>query len=221
MVELIPSLASANQLELKKSIDGLGKIKKIHFDIEDGNFIPNITFGLRTVRDVLAYTTREADVHLMVTDPMRYIPPLMRLGVRSIAVHVESTQYPGECLSCIRHSGGRAGLALNFMAPIDRILPYDSMLDYILIMTSEPDGENQQFNPRMLEKISLARKVLPENIRIAVDGGVSEHWLPEVVACGADTVILGRTIWTEDPEARYDTLMNQLYLGGEWRKYNV
>ena len=69
MPEFIPSMASANQLNLKKSLDSLGKIKKIHFDIEDGNFIDNITFGLRTVRDVLNYTDREADAHLMVTTP--------------------------------------------------------------------------------------------------------------------------------------------------------
>lgn len=210
MTELIPSLASANQLELKKSLDGLGKIKKIHFDIEDGNFIPNITFGLRTVRDVMAYCGKEADAHLMVTNPGQYIESLIDLGVKSIAVHVESTLFPAVHLNQIRKLGARAGLALNFMAPITSVMPYVRDLDYVLIMTSEPDGQGQQFNPDMLEKISQARKLLPKHISIMVDGGVSEYWLPKVVAAGADTVILGRTLWVEDPEAQYDRLQRML-----------
>lgn len=210
MAEFIPSLASANQLELKKSLDSLGKIKKIHFDIEDGNFIPNITFGLRTVRDVMAYCDREADAHLMVTDPAQYIEPLIALGVKSIAVHVESSLFPAVHLNNIRRLGARAGLALNFMAPVVSCLPYVRDLDYVLIMTSEPDGKGQQFNPDMLDKIAEARKILPENISIMVDGGVSEYWLPKVVAAGADTIILGRTLWVEDPEAQYDALQKLL-----------
>lgn len=209
-MELIPSLASANQLELKKSLDSLGKIKKIHFDIEDGNFIPNITFGLRTIRDVMAYSGKEGDAHLMVTDPGQYIASLLALGVRSIAIHVESCLFPAEYLHQIRMGGGRAGLALNFMASVTAVLPYVEDIDYVLIMTSEPDGRGQQFNPAMLEKIAQARQLLPKRVSIAVDGGILRDMLPRVAAAGADTVILGRTIWTEDPQETYDALQSLL-----------
>lgn len=210
MPEFIPSMASANQLNLKKSLDSLGKIKKIHFDIEDGNFIDNITFGLRTVRDVLNYTDREADAHLMVTTPGQYIDDLMALGVKAIAVHVESGIFPAAHLHRIRQLGGRAGLALNFMAPVSALLPYLKDMDYVLLMTSEPDGRGQEFNPWALEKIAEARRLLPERISIVVDGGITEYWLPRVVAAGADTVILGRTLWVEDPEAQYDRLQRMI-----------
>lgn len=210
MPELIPSMASANQLNLKKSIDSLGRIKKIHFDIEDGNFIDNITFGLRTVRDVLNYTDREADAHLMVTTPGRYIDDLMALGVKAIAVHVESGIFPAAHLHRIRRLGGRAGLALNFMAPVSTLLPYLQDIDYALLMTSEPDGRGQVFNPWALGKIAEARRLLPAHISIVVDGGITEDWLPEVVAAGADTVILGRTLWVENPEAQYERLQRML-----------
>ena len=210
MPEFIPSMASANQLNLKKSLDSLGKIKKIHFDIEDGNFIDNITFGLRTVRDVLNYTDREADAHLMVTTPGQYIDDLMALGVKAIAVHVESGIFPAAHLHRIRQLGGRAGLALNFMAPVSALLPYLKDMDYVLLMTSEPDGRGQEFNPLALEKIAEARRLLPERISIVVDGGITEYWLPRVVAAGADTVILGRTLWVEDPEAQYDRLQRMI-----------
>ena len=210
MPEFIPSMASANQLNLKKSLDSLGKIKKIHFDIEDGNFIDNITFGLRTVRDVLNYTDREADAHFMVTTPGQYIDDLMALGVKAIAVHVESGIFPAAHLHRIRQLGGRAGLALNFMAPVSALLPYLKDMDYVLLMTSEPDGRGQEFNPWALEKIAEARRLLPERISIVVDGGITEYWLPRVVAAGADTVILGRTLWVEDPEAQYDRLQRMI-----------
>lgn len=210
MPEFIPSMASANQLNLKKSLDSLGKIKKIHFDIEDGNFIDNITFGLRTVRDVLNYTDREADAHLMVTTPGQYIDDLMALGVKAIAVHVESGIFPAAHLHRIHQLGGRAGLALNFMAPVSALLPYLKDMDYVLLMTSEPDGRGQEFNPWALEKIAEARRLLPERISIVVDGGITEYWLPRVVAAGADTVILGRTLWVEDPEAQYDRLQRMI-----------
>ena len=210
MPEFIPSMASTNQLNLKKSLDSLGKIKKIHFDIEDGNFIDNITFGLRTVRDVLNYTDREADAHLMVTTPGQYIDDLMALGVKAIAVHVESGIFPAAHLHRIRQLGGRAGLALNFMAPVSALLPYLKDMDYVLLMTSEPDGRGQEFNPWALEKIAEARRLLPERISIVVDGGITEYWLPRVVAAGADTVILGRTLWVEDPEAQYDRLQRMI-----------
>ncbi len=210
MPEFIPSMASANQLNLKKSLDSLGKIKKIHFDIEDGNFIDNITFGLRTVRDVLNYTDREADAHLMVTTPGQYIDDLMALGVKAIAFHVESGIFPAAHLHRIRQLGGRAGLALNFMAPVSALLPYLKDMDYVLLMTSEPDGRGQEFNPWALEKIAEARRLLPERISIVVDGGITEYWLPRVVAAGADTVILGRTLWVEDPEAQYDRLQRMI-----------
>lgn len=218
MPELIPSMASANQLNLKKSIDSLGRIKKIHFDIEDGNFIDNITFGLRTVRDVLNYTNREADAHLMVTTPGRYIDDLMALGVKAIAVHVESGIFPAAHLHRIRRLGGRAGLALNFMAPVSLLLPYLQDIDYVLLMTSEPDGRGQVFNPWSLEKIAEARRLLPAHISIVVDGGITEEWLPKVVAAGADTVILGRTLWVENPEAQYARLQ-RILSGIEEDKY--
>ena len=218
MPELIPSMASANQLNLKKSIDSLGRIKKIHFDIEDGNFIDNITFGLRTVRDVLNYTDREADAHLMVTTPGRYIDDLMALGVKAIAVHVESGIFPATHLHRIRRLGGRAGLALNFMAPVSTLLPYLQDIDYVLLMTSEPDGRGQVFNPWSLEKIAEARRLLPAHISIVVDGGITEEWLPKVVAAGADTVILGRTLWVENPEAQYARLQ-RILSGIEEDKY--
>ena len=96
------------------------------------------------------------------------------------------------------------------MAPLSTLPPYIKDMDYVLLMTSEPDGRGQQFNPWALEKIAQARALLPKEISIVVDGGITEQWLPKVVSAGADTVILGRTLWVENPEAQYDRLQRML-----------
>lgn len=208
VVRLIPSLASADQLNLKGAIDSVPEAKLLHMDIEDGNFIPNITFGLRTVEAVSArYPDRRMDVHLMVSDPGAYLEALLRTRVESIAFQVEAAPYPAVYLSRIRKGRARAGLAFNFQAPLEPAEIYADQLDYVLLMTSEPDGAGQAFNPWVLSKIARARALLPERVGITVDGGVSPELLPRVIQAGADTVILGRAVWgAERPGDRYREL---------------
>lgn len=207
MISVIPSLASADQLRLGEQIAALGAGHALHLDIEDGNFVPNITFGMRTAR-AAAGTGCEADAHLMVTDPGEYLDELLEMGIRKIAVHAEASQYPAVWLNKIRAAGGRAGLAVNCMAPVEFLLPYIDILDYILIMTSEPDGGQQTFNSRMLDKIKAARRLFPERVSIMADGGITEELLPRVAAAGADTIILGRAVWgAADPAAQIKRLL--------------
>ncbi len=208
MIDIIPSLASANQLCLQSCLDQAEAVQKIHLDIEDGNFVPNITFGMKIVSAVAAYTNCTLDAHLMVTNPDFYLDELLRLGIRKIAFHIESTIYPAQYLYKIKQAGGVAGLAFNCMADVADALPYVSDLDYVLIMTSEPDGRGQRFNSYMLEKIREARRLLPEHISIMVDGGISEQELLAVRFAGADCVVMGRAIWSaSDPAAAYTRLM--------------
>lgn len=203
MIRIIPSLASAPQLNLKNEIDRLGELTQIHLDIEDGNFLPNITFGMKTIRAVASYTDRALDAHLMVTNPNLYIEELVKLGVGEIAIHVEAVPYPSECLSKIRSCGAKAGLAFNCRAPIELALPYQEDIDYIIIMTSEPDGREQLFKPQMLQKIEKARSLLPGRIGIMADGGITDELFPRVVAAGADTVIMGRALWNAENPAQH------------------
>ena len=201
MIQIIPSLASADPLNLKGCLDSLGSISQVHLDIEDGNFVPNITFGLKTALAVRACTSRLLDAHLLVTRPMDYLEPLLSAGFQAIAIHVESEAYPGEALLRIRRGGAKAGLAFNGKANIDMALAYADDLDYVIIMTSEPDGRGQQLNPHLLDKIRFARNRLPERIAITADGGIGADNLAEVVQAGADSLILGRAVWSaEYPE---------------------
>lgn len=208
MVRLLPSLASADPLDLKGAIESVPKAELLHMDIEDGNFIPNITFGLRTVEAVSRrYPRRRMDIHLMTSDPGAYLESLLKTRAERIAFQVEAAPYPAALLGRIRAGEASAGLAFNFQTPVELAGIYADQLDYVLIMTSEPDGAGQAFNPWALSKIAHARALLPERIGIVADGGISLERLPQVVRAGADVVVLGRAVWgAEEPGNRYQEL---------------
>lgn len=217
MVRIDPSLASADPLRLAEQIEAIACHPVLHLDIEDGNFVPNLTFGMKTVRAVAAYTDKELDAHLMVTDPGVYIEELLDIGVRKIAFHIESTLYPAVCLNRIRERGGKAGLAFHCMEPVESALPYMDSLDYVLIMTSEPDGRGQKFNPCMLEKIRKARKLFPGSIRIMADGGILEERMDQVLDAGADILVMGRAVWeAEEPGRKIQELTERAKRRGRY-----
>lgn len=211
MIVIDPSLASAKQLNLQKQIDLLEDYPYLHLDVEDGNFVPNITFGMKTISEVAAYTEKQLDAHLMVTDPDSYIDELINAGVKKIAFHIEAEKYPAVVLQHIRRRGGCAGLAFNEMTSAELALPYIDKLDYLLIMTSEPDGEGQKYNPFLIHKIRQARKLFPPKISIMVDGGVSETTMKEVIEAGADTLVMGRAVWgAKNPAEKIRELIAQI-----------
>ncbi len=201
MITIIPSIASASQLNLQAELSRLGSTPRLHIDIEDGNFLPNITFGMKTVRAIASASTAQMDAHLLVTNPKDYVNPMADCGLRMLAFHIEAAAYPADVLEHIRRRGMKAGLAFNFKTSVREALPFLSRLDYVLIMTAEPDGGDCSFCPEILSKIREARDLLPDHISVWVDGGIGEKELARVAAAGADTVIMGRAVWqAEDPE---------------------
>ena len=202
MALIDPSLASANPLRLARSIASLGAHPVLHLDIEDGNFIGNITFGMKTVRAVAEFAPQALDAHLMTSRPRDWAGELLACGVKRVAFHIESEPYPLELLRAIRDAGGEAGLALNLQADIARLAPYAHALDYVLLMACEPDGRGQEFNPFVLQRTRQARSLLPPGVRIVVDGGVNETNMRGLVAAGADVLVMGRAVWAAaDPAA--------------------
>jgi len=203
MIEILPSIASADMLSIQRTLDRLGNDGRLHLDMEDGNFIPNITFGMKTIRAISAYSGLSLNAHLMVTNPMLYIDDLAACGVKELSVHIEALPYPLEVLTYIRSKGMKAGLALNFITPVSVVEPFAEALDFLLIMTSEPDGGDQTFRASSLKRIAEARALLDPSVSIWVDGGIGEAQLPQVVAAGADTVVMGRAVvGHEDPKER-------------------
>ena len=202
MPQILPSLASANPLMLLEEMRRLGRNQPVHLDIEDGNFVPNITFGLSAVRGIVREAGAPLDAHLLVVHPADYIDELCNLGISQIAVHIESDEYPARLLFAIRSRGCRAGLALNLKTQLAEAEPFIDDLDYLLLMTSEPDGRGQMFCPRVLTKIQCARKMLPNCTQLWVDGGIGERELKLVTQSGADVAVIGRALFrAPDPAA--------------------
>lgn len=210
-MKIIPSIASANLLALGEEIDRLGSIGCLHLDIEDGNFLPSMTFGMDMVRAIAGHTRAELDAHLMVTRPLDYVEPLHACGVQRVAGHIEALPYPATFLGKVKSLGMKAGLALNLKTGIDELLPFLPQLDYVLFLTSEPDHAGMMFREFCFTRLSEARKLLPATIEIWADGGVNGELLPSLLKCGVDTVIMGRGIFNNAaPEAEYRRLMDSL-----------
>ena len=209
--KVIPSLASADPLRLDSCIRALGDYPYLHLDVEDGNFISNITFGMKTIRAVAREAGQILDAHLMVSDPGPWVDELLAAGIRDIAFHCEACRYPYELLHRIREAGGHGGLAFNFREDPADALWYQDELDYVLIMTSEPDGQDQRFRPDMIRKVQRTRQIFADHVSICVDGGVSADNMVQLAQAGADRFVMGRAVWgTEKPGETADRYSRQL-----------
>lgn len=202
MVVILPSLASANTADLASAIRSLDGYGHLHFDIEDGNFVDNITFGLKTIRAVRKLTDAEFDAHLMVMEPLKYISPLAEQNFKTVAFHWESTGYPMRIINEIKRFGMRASAALNPITPADAIAGYLPVLDEVLIMSSEPDGCGELFQPHVIEKIRRIRK-LSKDIPIVVDGGIGLELLPLIAEAGAVKAVMGRAVFNSINPKRF------------------
>lgn len=195
--DIIPSIASADPLCIGEEIRRVQNYKRLHIDIEDGNFVPNITFGLKMIRAISDITPQLLDVHILANNPEQYIQELEDYHIGNIAIHYETTAYPMKTLFMIRKNGRKAGLALNFTAPAEAVIPFIDNLDYVLVMTAEPDGEGEIFRSVMLDKIRRLREILPEEKEIWADGGIGEKELPQVVDSGVNRVVMGRAVFSQ------------------------
>lgn len=196
---IFPSIASSDHSDFRGEVQKLADYPLLHIDIEDGNFVPNITFGLKTVRAVRKLSAAAFDAHLMVTNPAEYIPALLEMDFKAIAFHWESTQYPMALINSIRKGNAKAGIAINPRTPASELFPYLSRIDYVLVMASEPDGCGDEFQYPTLEKIRQLRAADP-TLPILVDGGISARLLPMVLEAGASHIVMGRAVFSsEDP----------------------
>lgn len=208
MFTISPSLYSADLLNLRQVLQELTGFEHLHLDVDDGNFVRGISFGMETIRGVAEVTDIPLDAHLEVLNPMDYVEPLARAGVETICAHVESLDFPSLFLSKVHQFGKRAGLALNIKTPVSFLEPYADQLDQIIIVSCEADTEGLQFRPGVLKKISDARAFLRADVPIWVDGGVNEGNLKTVIDSGADGVVLGRAIFgSPNPVTAYSYLL--------------
>ncbi len=193
-----PSIASANPLRLEEEVKRLGNgtYYDFHIDIEDGNFIPNITFGFKTIKALRMITDVPFSFHLMVNRPQDYIEEVLCLNPSIIFAHVEALDYIGDFLEKVHKHGVKAGLAFNPKTAVESYLYALEEADGVLIMTSEPDGRGQQFIPNMIVKVKAISRLDPL-LQVWVDGGITSERLDLLKEAGATHVVMGRQIFSE------------------------
>ncbi len=170
----------------------------LHFDVMDGQFVPNISIGLPILVATRRHTTMHIDVHLMMNHPEPLLEAFALAGADGITIHVESTAHPHRALQLIRSLGKQAGICINPGTPVSMLEPLLEGADLALLMSVNPGFGGQQFIPathaRLEELVSLRDRVNPE-CRIQIDGGVGMGNLLSLFAAGADVLVAGSAVF--------------------------
>lgn len=199
-VLIAPSLLSADFANFAQAARAAREAgaELLHFDVMDGMFVPNITFGPQMVQAVRHHSDALFDVHLMIVQPERYIEEFARAGADIITVHAEACVHLQRTLAQIRECGVRAGVALNPATPLNVIEYVLPDIDLLLVMTVNPGFGGQEFIPEMLRKIARARAMLDEagnDAWLEVDGGINGVTTPMVVRAGARVLVAGSSVF--------------------------
>jgi ribulose-phosphate 3-epimerase len=194
--EIAPSLLSANFYNLQDDLERLKKsgIKYLHLDVMDGNFVPNISFGLPIIKSVRKNTDFILDCHLMIEKPERYLEDFKNAGADILTVHQEATIHLQRTLAEIRRLGMKAGVSLNPSTSEETLKYIMDDLDLILIMSVNPGFGGQSYIESVSEKIKRVRKMIDESERdiiLEVDGGVNKDNIKELENLGVDLFVAG------------------------------
>ncbi len=173
----------------------------LHIDVMDGHFVPNITIGAPVVASLRKCSPAVYDVHLMISEPMKYIPDFHKAGADMITFHIESDSDAAQTVKQIKSLGMKAGIALKPATPAEAVFPYLNDIDMVLVMTVEPGFGGQSFMENQLSKIEAVRKEC--NARglstdIQVDGGITDVTAPLVKKAGANVLVAGSFVFKGD-----------------------
>lgn len=190
------SVLSADMLDFANEIKRIEKsgIEMLHFDVMDGIFVNNITYGLPVLEQVRKATDLTLDVHLMIADPIRYVRRFAECGADYISFHIESESDTAETIKAIREAGAKPALAIKPATSAESVFEYLNELDMVLVMTVEPGFGGQSFIPETVEKVRIIREKIKEkglDIRVEVDGGINTSTAGTVIEAGADVLVSG------------------------------
>lgn len=203
---LAPSILSADFNVLGEQIQTVAKAgaQYIHVDVMDGIFVPSISYGMPVIKSVRKSTDAVFDVHLMITEPVRYIRDFVDSGADIITIHVEACKDIDETIRDIKACGVRAAVAINPETPVDKIMPYLDDIDMALVMSVHPGFGGQKFIPDVLDKVRIIRSYYRDNNMdkdIEIDGGINFDNLPEVLEAGANVIVAGSSVYRGDAAA--------------------
>ncbi len=178
-------------------------------DVMDGVFVPNMTYGMPVIEAVRRLTSMPIDVHLMIKNPSQYAQAFIDAGSDLITFHIEAEPEPTVLLDRIRSQGVGAGLAINPSTPMEKLLPFVSACDLVLVMSVEAGFGGQEFNPIALERLKQLRQQNGPDFLLEVDGGVNQTTAGLVKQAGADLLVVGSAIFRKNDYCQAITQLHQ------------
>ncbi|MBM6774151.1 ribulose-phosphate 3-epimerase [Olsenella profusa] len=200
-IRIAPSVLSADFARLGEELADVSTADYVHYDVMDGHFVPNLSFGLDILRTVKAATELPVDVHLMITNPDEMVEKYLDAGADLVSFHYEATAHAHRLVSLIKERGAKASIALNPATPVLALEPILDDLDMVLLMTVNPGFGGQKFIDSSLRKLRRLRRMCDEhgvNPLIEVDGGISAKNVAEVTAAGANVIVAGSAVFGAD-----------------------
>jgi len=196
-VQIAASILNADLGALREAVQEAEQagVDRIHLDIMDGHFVPNLTFGIATVEALRGATSLPFDAHLMISNPSLWAPRYAAAGCQTVAIHIEVPERHQGTLDSIRASGAQAGLAADPGTPAAAFAALQEHLDFALVMTVKSGFGGQSYQPDAAARIGEIRSALGEELLIHVDGGIRASTAADAVAKGADVLVAGTALF--------------------------
>lgn len=200
-IKIAPSLLSADFSKMGEEMKRieLAGADFAHLDVMDGVFVPNITFGIKMVKDLKKVSSLVLDCHLMIIDPQNYVEQFAKAGADYITVHYEACEDNlASVLKLIKSHGAKCGLVINPDTPVEKIEDCISLCDMVLVMSVFPGFGGQKFIPEVLDKCRAIRRIIDQNgydCLLEIDGGINQENCGEAIDAGCDVLVAGSAVF--------------------------